>query len=111
MHFPSALTLVSGLALMALPSVSAIENAAAFTTWSVAGCDKGTRTEFQNIPSDVCGFLPGVSFKLWFLQNPPQCQFRAYRSSDCSGPYDTYTRNDISVCKDITQRSSYKVVC
>lgn len=81
MHFSSALSLISGLAVLALPAtVSAIPNAASFDTWSAQGCEFGTgqREEHQNIPSDVCGSLPGQSLKVWFLQSPPaapaQCQ-------------------------------------
>ncbi|OAL50118.1 hypothetical protein IQ07DRAFT_680460 [Pyrenochaeta sp. DS3sAY3a] len=117
MHAPKLLTLLSTLLATstAMPAPAAVSEprAAAFTTWFGAGCDDTTsaRTEHQNIPSEVCKSLPGDSFKFWWAYRD-SCQFRVYESYDCSGafvPYNYLTEK--GVCKDISQKHTYKVVC
>ncbi|CAO2650985.1 Nn.00g092820.m01.CDS01 [Neocucurbitaria sp. VM-36] len=108
MHLSSALAVVSGLALMAIPSVAALDNAAAFQTFNNRDCSPQP-DEHQNIPSDVCADLPGLSFKLSFLQ--PGCRFEVYSQRLCEGAPTIYTPSDYGVCKDISQKFSYKVIC
>lgn len=92
MKFFSILPIAAGLLGMTIPGVSAVENAGAFTIWTGPGCDDSTSTreDFQNVPSNVCGFLPGASFKLFFLLGPLQNPRNPQCLSPLSSPINTF---------------------
>lgn len=72
MYLPSALAVISGLAMtsMALP---AIPNAASFQTFDDTACSPQAH-EHQNIPSGVCSDLPDLGFELFYLAPGCRCE-------------------------------------